>query len=247
MDIAKSHAEIQRAYRLRLKQQNPELLRMREREKWRRQSLKKRPQHKNAESDSYLRSNNIAMKHQDIRNYDNGNTPSELYPVDVKHDADLSVKYPIHDLLRWLDNVEVDDSAKYRFIKYMYSEEGAEIESPSACSNGSTDPHNSFTYPNTDAAEGKGQDLQRRRDTPNQVQLHYLNERKQIHTESSSESDVSDTHHENAERRVMLLRRKSAKKMRNKKITTKRKNMDVKQREHITWEPLYFDDDETDE
>ena len=42
MGVMKSHAEIQRAYRSRLKQQNPELLRMHDREKWRGQCLKKR-------------------------------------------------------------------------------------------------------------------------------------------------------------------------------------------------------------
>ena len=55
MGVMKSHAEIQRAYRSRLKQQNPELLRMHDREKWRRQCLKRRSQrtlHKHTESGS---------------------------------------------------------------------------------------------------------------------------------------------------------------------------------------------------
>ena len=243
MDVIKSHAEIQRAYRLRLKQQNPELLRMREREKWRRQSLKKRSQHKNAESQSH----NMAMERQDNRNHGTSrHIVSEEYPVDVKHNAELSAQYPIHDLLRWLENVEVDDSVKYRFLKYIYTEKGTTIESPSAYTNGSTDTHNSFTYRNTGAAEGEGQDLPRWRYTPNEDLFNCVNDRKRISIESSSESGVSDTHHENAKRRDMLLRRKSAKKMRNKK-TSKRKNIVVKQRKHVTWEPLWFDDNETDE
>ena len=127
MGVMKSHAEIQRAYRSRLKQQNPELLRMHDREKWRRQCLKRRSQRTlhNTESGS-TQSHNAASKHRDIRCYDNGNISrhvvSELYPVDVNENNDItdlnverSVKYPIYDLLRWIENVEVDDNVKYRF------------------------------------------------------------------------------------------------------------------------------------
>ena len=67
MEVTKSHAEIQRAYRWRMKQQNPELLRMFEREKWRRQCLKKELQlaHENGSSDDSLQSRTMATKYQD--------------------------------------------------------------------------------------------------------------------------------------------------------------------------------------
>ena len=259
MDVTKSHAEIQRAYRLRLKQQHPELLRMREREKWRRQCLKKISQHKNAESDSCTQSQNMALVRRSSRNYNNGNMPRHVVSEnkDINEvNAELSVKYPIHDLLRWLDNVEVNDNVKYGFLKYIYCEKSTTIESPSTYNNGSMDAYKSFVQQNTGAAEDKRQDVQKWRDTPNQIHLHYVNDRKRIPVESLSESSESnmilpkDTHHENAERRVMPLRLKSAKKMRKKvmsKKTRTRKKMDVKQREHITWEPLCFDIDDTDE
>ena len=59
-------------------------------------------------------------------------------------------------------------------------------------------------------------------------------------TESSSESDVSDMHHEKAARKVTPHRRKYAKKTSNKKTSKK-----ATKRKHITWEPLYFDGDDT--
>ena len=256
MDVTKSHAEIQRAYRSRLKQQNPELLRMRERENWQRQSLKKRSRlamHSNAESDNYLQSHNMPMKHQEIRNYDTGNTSNEQYPVDVNEDiskdsAELAVKYPIHDLLKWLENVEVEDSVKYNFLKYIYREKENITDSPSAYTNGSTDAHNSFIHRNTDTSQCERQDLKRRQDTPNQV-----HDTKRIPIESPLESHLlpKREHRENAERMIVPLRRKCDSKTRNKmskkttKQTTKRKNMDLKRREHIKWwEPLCFDDDD---
>ena len=106
MDVTKSHAEIQRAYRLRLKQQNPELLRMREREKWRRQCLKKRSQHNNAESDSDTKSQNMALKHHDICNYN----PSKHAVSESNIINEFSTaKYPIYDLLQWLEHVKAGD------------------------------------------------------------------------------------------------------------------------------------------
>ena len=39
----------------------------------------------------------------------------------MKHpDSVHSVEYPKHDLLRWLEKVEVDDKVKYGFLKYIY-------------------------------------------------------------------------------------------------------------------------------
>ena len=113
MGARKSHAENQRAYRARLKQHNPELLRMREREKWRRQCLKKRSRltiDTNVKSESCMQTHNATMKPRDAGNYANGNTSrhvvSDLYPDDRNKNIDindlngeLSVKYPIHELL----------------------------------------------------------------------------------------------------------------------------------------------------
>ena len=200
MDVTKSHADIQRAYRWRLKQENPELLRMREREKWRRQCLKKRAQ--------YTESQNMALMHQDICNYSNRDISRD---VSENSDAEVSVKYPIRHLLRWLENVEVDDDVKYGFLKYLYGEKGT------AYNNGRPDECNMH------AAEGEGRKLRR---THTQDELYYA---KRTPIESSSESDVSDAHNEDA---FMPLRRKSIKK------ATKRKNMAIK------WEPLCFDTDE---
>ncbi len=132
MDVTKSHAEVQRAYRLRLKQQNPELLRMREREQWRRKCLKKRSQHKNAESDSDTKSQNIALRHHNICNY---NTSKHAASESNAINEFNSAKYPIHDLLKWLENVKASDDVKYSFLKYLYGEKGA----PPAYDDDSTD------------------------------------------------------------------------------------------------------------
>ena len=193
MDVTKSHAEVQRAYRLRLKQQNPELLRMREREQWRRKCLKKRSQHNNAESDSDTKSQNMALKHHDICNYN----PSR-HAVSASNTINEfnTAKYPIHDLLKWLEHVKAGDDVKYGFLKYTYGEKGV----PPA-----------YDDESTDASQGK-----RRRDM-NEVQPCYVKNRKLMPNESSSESDVSYTYHENTERGVTPHRRKYGKKMSNKK------------------------------
>ena len=190
----KRHAEIQRAYRLRLKQHNPELLRLHDRQKWRRQCLKRRSQlksHENTESES-KQSHNATTKPRDNRYYDNGNTSrhvgSELYPVDVNANnnindlnAERSVKYPIHDLLRWLANVEVDDNVKYCFLKYMYCEKDTSIESQLNCNDGRTGTNASFAQPSTDTSQrerNSTHDLQEWRSnvwTPGQVQPHSTN------------------------------------------------------------------------
>ena len=80
--------------------------------------------------------------------------------------------------------------------------------------------------------------------------VHYSNERQRRPIESSSESDVSDMslpkdqHHEKTEQRVARVQQKSAKKIRQK---TKSKKSTKRRKLNITWEPLYFDDDGTDE
>ena len=73
------------------------------------------------------------------------------------------------------------------------------------------------------------------------MQLCYAKHKKLMPTESSSESDESDTYHENTERRVAPHRRKYAKKMSNKKTSK-----ETRKRKNITWEPLCFDSDDTD-
>ena len=147
-----------------------------------------------------------------------------------------------------MKNVEVEDSLKYNFLKYIYSEKGKITDSPSAYTSGSTDAHNSFIHRNTDTSQCERQDLKRRQDTPNQV-----HDTKRIPIESPLESHLlpKREHRENAERMIVPLRRKCDSKTRNKmskkttKQTTKRKNMDLKRREHIKWwEPLCFDDDD---
>ena len=171
----------------------------------------------------------IGMKHQDIRNYNN-----RLQPDDVKRLN--SVKYPIHDLLRWLENVEVNDKVKYRFLKYIYNEK----DRPSSRKNGSSD----------------ASQHERWRDRPNEVQLDYDNDKKRIPTESSSESGLDDmlsanrTQFKNPERRVKPHRRKYNNKTTSKKATKqapKRKKTGVKGCEQIVWEPLLFDNDDSDE
>ena len=213
MDVTKSHAETQRAYRSRLKQQNPELLRMREREKWRRQCLKKRLQHTNANTQSQK----MELMHQDICNSDGLKDPSKNNDINQVD----SVKYCIRDLLRWLENVNVGDDVKHDFLKYIYCVKGSAEE----CNSGGE---------------------RRRQETPNQAELQYPSDAKRIPIESPSESS-SESDHEIAEPTVMPQRRKYTKKMRSKMISTRRKNTDAKQRKHITWEPLCFDDDGSDE
>ena len=237
MKATKTHAEIQRAYRLRMKQQNPELLRMFEREKWRRQCLKKELQlaHENASSDDSLQSRTMATKYQDNMS----RHVSELQPVDVnKYNDKLSlIKYPIHDLLRWLENVEAEDTVKYRFLKYLYNEQDALPE----CRNGGIDAYNSFIHQKTDASQRERystQDLQRRRD---------INDRKRMSVESLAPASgvlSKHRHHENAERIVTPRCRKSDKKIRDKtsKKTTKRENRS----EQVKWEPLHFNNDDSD-
>ena len=63
--------------------------------------------------------------------------------------VERSVKYPIYDLLRWIENVEVDDNVKYRFLKYMYSEKGTSIESSLNYNDGRAGANASFAQPNT--------------------------------------------------------------------------------------------------
>ena len=210
MDVTKSHADIQRAYRWRLKQENPELLRKREREKWRRQCLKKRAQ--------YTQSLKMPLMHQDMCNYNNTDISRD---VTENSNAEVSMKYPIRHLLRWLENVEVDNDVKYDFLKYTYGVKGSAEE----CNSGGE---------------------RRRQESPNQAELHYPSDAKRIPIESPSESS-SESDHEIAEPAVMPQRRKYTKKMRSKMISTRRKNTDAKQRKHLTWEPLYFDDDGSDE
>ena len=252
MGVMKSHAEIQRAYRSRLKQQNPELLRMHDREKWRRQCLKRRSQrtlHNNTESGS-TQSHNAALKHRDIHCYDNGNISrhvvSELYPVDVNENNDItdlnverSVKYPIYDLLRWIENVEVDDNVKYRFLKYMYSEKGTSIESSLNYNDGRAGANASFAQPNTVTSQrerNSTHDLQEWRSnvwTPDQVQHHCTNHEsitKPIPIGSSSTSGVYDKllhkrkRSENVGRSIIPIRRKSGNKRRYKSSNKITKN-----------------------
>ena len=226
-----STAQRQSEYRQRLKLINPELLRERERRKWHRRQMRGRL----ASHSSTLRNTveaspfAIGMKHQDIRNYNN-----RLQPDDVKRLN--SVKYPIHDLLRWLENVEVNDKVKYRFLKYIYNEK----DRPSSRRNG-----------NSDASQHE-----RWRDRPNEVQLDYDNDKKRIPAESSSESGLDDmlsanrTQFKNPERRVKPHRRKYNNKTTSKKATKqapKRKKTGVKGCEQIVWEPLLFDNDDSDE
>ena len=250
MGVMKSHAEIQRAYRSRLKQQNPELLRMHDREKWRRQCLKRRSQrtlHNNTESGS-TQSHNAALKYRDIRYYVNENisrhVASELCPFDVNENNDItdlnvehSVKYPIYDLLRWIENVEVDDNVKYRFLKYMYSEKGTSIESSLNYNDGRAGANASFAQPNTVTSQrerNSTHDLQEWRSnvwTPDQVQHHCTNHEsitKPIPIGSSSTSGVYDKllhkrkRSENVGRPIIPIRRKSGNKRRyksSKKIT----------------------------
>ena len=294
MGVMKSHAEIQRAYRSRLKQQNPELLRMHDREKWRRQCLKRRSQrtlHNNTESGS-TQSHNAALKHRDIRYYDNGNISrhvvSELYPVDVNENNDItdlnverSVKYPIYDLLRWIENVEVDDNVKYRFLKYMYSEKGTSIESSLNYNDGRAGANASFAQPNTVTSQrerNSTHDLQEWRSnvwTPGQVQPHCTNHEsitKPIPIgSSSSTSGVYDKllhkrkRYENVGRSIIPIRRKSGNKRRYKsskkitkntpkntyrkttKQTTAKRNMTVKGRKHVKWDPISFDNADRDD
>ena len=225
MDVTKSHAEIQRAYRWKLKQENPELLRMREREKWRRQCLKKRTQ--NSNNTEHTESQNMTVMHQDICDYNNKDISRG---VSQNSDDEISVKYPICHLLRWLENVEIDNGVKYDFLKYFYGVKGT------AYNKGSLDESNN--------GEAKGVS------DKNRLSSQYSNEHKRIPMESSSESGLSDTlfakdrHHEKTERAVTRRHKKSAKKMRHKTISkksTKRRKLD------ITWEPLCFDDDESQE
>jgi hypothetical protein len=226
MDAPKSHADIQRAYRWKLKQENPDLLRLREREKWRRQCLKKRTQHNNNNTEQ-TESQTMTVMHQDICDYDNRDISRD---AEQNNDYELSVKYPICHLLRWLEHVETDDDDKYAFLKYLYDVKGTAYSkgSPYEC--------------NRDEAKDES--------NKNHVPFHHSNERKRIPIESSSESDVSDMllpkdlHHEKTERAVTRVQQKSAKKMKHKAIskkTPKRRKVD------ITWEPLYFDDDESQE
>ena len=171
-------------------------------------------------------------QHTRTRNTEDKNSARKLYPIDEtiynKHDErpenrlrnpdtdvkntessvscrptpDVSVKYPICHLLRWLENVEDDNDVKYDFLKYIYGVKGT------AYNNGRPDEYN------TRAADDE------RRGT-NYVQFHYSNERKRIPVESSSESE---THHEDSELTVIPLRRKSTKKTTK---ATKRKNMNI--------------------
>ncbi len=320
MRRAKSQAQLQREYRDRLKRKDPELLRARDHEKYRRRCLKRkmlttaihnfdqRNTHANVSvrgikqadgamspfveaplrdgastANIELKQYEISARLDNMRNTDASNA-RKLYPIEETtyrnynqhvdiartHEnrsmteqsvanrlrnsptTEVSVKCPIHDLLRWLENAEVDDNVKYGFLKYVYNEKRTTIESPSACNNGSTDAYTSFIHQNSGSAEGERQDLRKRHDTPNRVQLYYTDDKKRIPMKSSSEPGVLPKHtqHENAERRATPLHRKSAKKIRNKvksKKTTNRKNMDVKQRKHITWEPLCFDIDDNEE
>ena len=201
--------------------------------------------HSNAESDNYLQSHNMPMKHQEIRNYDTGNTSNEQFPVDVNEDiskdsAELAVKYPIHDLLRWLENVEVDDNVKYRFLKYMYSEKGTSIESSLNYNDGRAGANASFAQPNTVTSQrerNSTHDLQEWRSnvwTPDQVQLHCTNHESTTKPipigSSSSTSGVYDKllhkrkRYETVERQIIPIRRKSGNKRRHKsskKITKK--------------------------
>jgi len=214
--MARSTAQRQREYRRRLKLRSPELLRERERRKWRRRQMRRKlaSQYSTLENTVEARPRVTGMKRQDICN---GNMLKDVVSEKSAINEVNSAKYPIHGLLKWLENIEVGDDVKYGFLKYIYSGK-------------STAYNKGIDECNSGAAEGERQDLRKRRDTPNQVQLHYVNDRKHIPIESSSE---------NVERKVSPHRRKSVKK------ATKGKNMDVKQRKHITREPLCLDIDDT--
>jgi len=290
MGATKSHAEIQRAYRARMKQQNPELLRMREREKWRRQCLKKRSQltiDTNVKSESCMQTHNATMKHRDISNYVNGNRSrhvvSELYPDDRNKNIDifdlngeLSVKYPIHELLRCLENVDVDDSAKYRFMKYLCGEKDVIIEPSLHYNDGRAGENDSFTQRNTHTSVDERKStpyLQEWRSTvwtPDQVQPHSTNHESSIKPIPIGSSCTFDVHDKllpkrkgnaTVERSIMPNRRKSGNKRTiksSKKIaknttknayrkttkqttTTTRRNITVKGRKRVKWDPICFD------
>ena len=209
-----STAQRQSEYQQRLKLINPELLRERERRKWHRRQMRTRLTSHSSTLRNTVEASPFAigMKHQDIRNYNN-----RLQPDDVKRLN--SVKYPIHDLLRWLENVEVNDKVKYRFLKYLYNEQDALPE----CRNGGIDAYNSFIHQKTDASQRERystQDLQRRRD---------INDKTRMSVESLAPASgvlSKHRHHENAERIVTPRCRKAGKKIRGKtsKKTTKREN-----------------------
>ena len=93
--MIRSMAQRQREYRKRLKLKNSDLLRERERRKWHQRQMRQRLR-------STVEAPVIGMKHPDIDN------------------SVHSVKYPIRDLLRWLEKVEVDDKVKYGFLKYIH-------------------------------------------------------------------------------------------------------------------------------
>jgi hypothetical protein len=44
-----------------------------------------------------------------------------------------SVKYPIRDLLRWLEKVEADDKVKYGFLKYIYTSSQCDTSQVQLC------------------------------------------------------------------------------------------------------------------
>jgi len=254
--MAKSPTQRQLEYRDRLRSKDPELLRALDHEKYRRRCLKSRANvsvRRINQADSHF----IDVPHRDLelRQHDNINKSSswKVYPIEErtynKHDenrtmmeqivenrlrnaafdenvrsteSSVSVKYPIHGLLKWLENVNDDDEVKYGFLKYIYGEKA----SPDECN----------------SADAKGQS------DKNHVPSQHSNERKRIRSESSSESAMSDIakdqRHEKTERTVTRTHKKSAKKMRRKRISkkaTKRRNV------VITWEPLCFDDDESQE
>ncbi len=248
--MAKSAAQIQREFRNRLKGKDPELLRAQDHEKYRRRCLKRkcRTSVPVRTADSHF----IDIPHRDLelKQHDDLNQSSslKLYPIEERihnmYDENRAMmeqcvenrlrntsldenvkssessasyrpnaKYHIHELLKWLENVNVDDEIKFGFLKYIYG------DSPDEC--------------NSDASEGE----RRRRETSNQAERLYS---KHISIESSS----SESDHEHTER---TLRRESTKRIRSKTISSRRKNTDAKQRKHIIWEPLYFDDDGPDE
>ena len=263
--MAKSAAQIQREFRNRLKGKDPELLRAQDHEKYRRRCLRRKcrtsvpvrtadshfidiphrdlelKQHDDLNQSSSLKlypieerihnmyDENRAMMEQDVSNRLRNTELNEkakcfLIGRDKSAESSVSVKYPIHGLLKWLENVNVDEDVKYGFLKYVCSEK----RSGDDCNKG----------------EAKGES------DKNHVQSQHSNARKRTPLESSSESGMSDRlcakdrYHEKTERAITRPHKKSGKKMRHKAITkqtAKRRKLD------ITWEPLYFDDDESQE
>ena len=221
MSRAKSQAQLQREYRDRLKSKDPELLRARDHEKYRRRCLKRKMLTHTRENVSVRRIKQADGPFVEAPHHDRAS------PVNAELKQD--------EIPACFDSTRNTDKSSARKLHLV---------DKTTCRNYAQQVDIAGTPVNRSTMEQDVASMLRNAELGENVKSFLIGILDSWIREKNIESESGvlpkHTHHENAERR------KYAKKTISKK-TTKRKNMDVKQRKLITWEPLYFDLDNTNE